>query len=100
MFEKFSINNIDAGGSGGEYTVQAGFGWTNGVVLWAASEFGSELVAPECPNPLEEATSPAATALSSSSSSKASANATGTGTSGAVDTANMHMGGALRVRGG
>lgn len=55
MFEKFSISDIDIGGLGGEYTVQAGFGWTNGVVLWVASTFGGELVAPTCPNPLTEA---------------------------------------------
>jgi alpha,alpha-trehalase len=55
MFEKFSVLDIDSGGSGGEYTVQAGFGWTNGVVLWVASTFGEQLVAPECPDPLVEA---------------------------------------------
>ncbi|KAF8272594.1 glycoside hydrolase [Lactarius quietus] len=55
MFEKFSILDIDIGGLGGEYTVQAGFGWTNGVVLWVANSFGSKLVAPTCPNPLVEA---------------------------------------------
>lgn len=52
MFEKFSIRDIDSSGSGGEYTVQAGFGWTNGVVLWVASTFGGQLVAPVCPDPL------------------------------------------------
>jgi hypothetical protein len=36
-------------GGGGEYVVQEGFGWTNGVILWALKEFGSLLVAPaEC----------------------------------------------------
>ncbi|KAH9970761.1 trehalase [Lactifluus volemus] len=55
MFEKFSVLDIDSGGSGGEYTVQAGFGWTNGVVLWVASTFGEQLIAPECPDPLVEA---------------------------------------------
>ncbi|TFY75254.1 hypothetical protein EWM64_g8759 [Hericium alpestre] len=55
MFEKFSNQDVDAGGSGGEYTVQAGFGWTNGVALWVASQFGDVLVAPQCPNPLIEA---------------------------------------------
>ncbi|KAG6815928.1 hypothetical protein H0H87_010115 [Tephrocybe sp. NHM501043] len=34
---------------GGEYTVQAGFGWTNGVVLWVASVYGGVLVEPNCP---------------------------------------------------
>ncbi|OBZ71163.1 Trehalase [Grifola frondosa] len=49
MFEKFSISDIDSAGRGGEYTVQAGFGWTNGVVLWVASLYGDILVAPQCP---------------------------------------------------
>jgi alpha,alpha-trehalase len=52
MFEKFSITDVDSSGRGGEYTVQAGFGWTNGVVLWVASTFGQQLVAPACPDPL------------------------------------------------
>ncbi|KAI9454058.1 trehalase [Lactarius psammicola] len=55
MFEKFSIRDIDSGGRGGEYTVQAGFGWTNGVALWVANTFGGKLVAPTCPDPLVEA---------------------------------------------
>lgn len=50
MFEKFSISDIDSAGRGGEYTVQAGFGWTNGVVLWIASTYGNVLDAPTCPN--------------------------------------------------
>lgn len=49
MFEKFSNLNVDSSGSGGEYTVQAGFGWTNGVLLWVASTYGERLVAPQCP---------------------------------------------------
>jgi alpha,alpha-trehalase len=52
MFEKFSVTDVDSSGRGGEYTVQAGFGWTNGVVLWVASTFGEQLVAPVCPDPL------------------------------------------------
>ncbi|KAG1810845.1 glycoside hydrolase family 37 protein [Suillus subaureus] len=36
MFEKFSNLN-------------AGFGWTNGVLLWVASTYGEQLVAPQCP---------------------------------------------------
>ncbi|KAK7689932.1 hypothetical protein QCA50_006571 [Cerrena zonata] len=50
MFEKFSMSDIDSAGRGGEYTVQAGFGWTNGVALWIASIYGEQLVAPICPN--------------------------------------------------
>jgi alpha,alpha-trehalase len=49
MFEKFSNLDIDAAGGGGEYTVQAGFGWTNGVALWIANTYGSVLDAPKCP---------------------------------------------------
>lgn len=55
MFEKFSMSDIDSAGRGGEYTVQAGFGWTNGVALWIASNYGDQLVAPICPNLTEEA---------------------------------------------
>ncbi|KIY65017.1 glycoside hydrolase family 37 protein [Cylindrobasidium torrendii FP15055 ss-10] len=53
MFEKFSSLDIDSAGRGGEYTVQAGFGWTNGVVIWAASAYGSLLVEPQCPSLLD-----------------------------------------------
>jgi alpha,alpha-trehalase len=70
MFEKFSIRDIDIGGLGGEYTVQAGFGWTNGVVLWVANTFGGELVAPTCPNPLVEASITGSSETSGSSSKK------------------------------
>ena len=49
MYEKFSNLNVDSSGYGGEYTVQAGFGWTNGVVLWVAANYGQLLVAPQCP---------------------------------------------------
>jgi alpha,alpha-trehalase len=57
MFEKFSNLDIDSAGSGGEYTVQAGFGWTNGVVLWVASAYGNLLDAPKCPNITADAVS-------------------------------------------
>jgi alpha,alpha-trehalase len=32
---------------------QAGFGWTNGVVLWMASKYGNILVLPKCPDLLD-----------------------------------------------
>jgi len=54
MFEKFSNLDIDSAGRGGEYTVQDGFGWTNGVVLWTASNFGKQLNRPTCPNLLDQ----------------------------------------------
>ncbi|KAG5645457.1 hypothetical protein DXG03_006002 [Asterophora parasitica] len=50
IFEKFSNLEIDSAGRGGEYTVQAGFGWTNGVALWIASVYGDVLASPQCPN--------------------------------------------------
>ncbi|ORY35701.1 Six-hairpin glycosidase-like protein [Naematelia encephala] len=49
MFEKFNATDTDAAGGGGEYTVQIGFGWTNGVVLWTAGEYGQYLPSPSCP---------------------------------------------------
>ncbi|KAG1835758.1 glycoside hydrolase family 37 protein [Suillus subalutaceus] len=56
MYEKFSNLNVDSSGYGGEYTVQAGFGWTNGVLLWVASTYGEQLVAPQCPPVIVTAT--------------------------------------------
>jgi len=53
MFEKFSVVDIDSAGRGGEYTVQAGFGWTNGAVLLLAHLYGHVLTAPTCPNILD-----------------------------------------------
>ncbi|KAN0088093.1 glycoside hydrolase family 37 protein [Tylopilus felleus] len=57
MYEKFSNLNVDSSGYGGEYTVQAGFGWTNGVSLWVAANYGHLLVAPQCPPLIASATS-------------------------------------------
>jgi alpha,alpha-trehalase len=54
LFEKFSALDVDSAGRGGEYVVQAGFGWTNGVLLWVASEFKDVLVKPTCPNVTEQ----------------------------------------------
>ena len=67
MFEKFSATDIDSAGRGGEYTVQAGFGWTNGVVLWVASTYGNVLVAPTCPSLLVEASITSGNGASTSS---------------------------------
>ena len=33
MFEKFNVSVQGAPGGGGEYVIQVGFGWTNGVIL-------------------------------------------------------------------
>ncbi|KAF2707812.1 glycoside hydrolase family 37 protein [Pleomassaria siparia CBS 279.74] len=50
MFEKYSDEAINAQGGGGEYTVVEGFGWTNGVLIWAADVFGEQLKTPDCGN--------------------------------------------------
>jgi len=44
MYEKYnvSIDDVSAGG-GGEYTVQTGFGWTNGVIMDFLDKFGDSL---------------------------------------------------------
>lgn len=39
FFEKYHASDIGAPGGGGEYWVQEGFGWTNGVLLWIFSVF-------------------------------------------------------------
>lgn len=46
MFEKYNVLQPGEPGGGGEYTVQAGFGWTNGVVLEMLAQFGDALNAP------------------------------------------------------
>ncbi|KAG6010797.1 hypothetical protein E4U21_004185 [Claviceps maximensis] len=48
MFEKYSDNVTNQAGGGGEYEVVEGFGWTNGVLIWAADVFGTDLKRPNC----------------------------------------------------
>ncbi|KAG6061284.1 hypothetical protein E4U17_002109 [Claviceps sp. LM77 group G4] len=48
MFEKYSDNAVNRAGSGGEYEVVEGFGWTNGVLMYAADVFGNDLKRPNC----------------------------------------------------
>ncbi|EEB20464.1 Trehalase precursor, putative [Pediculus humanus corporis] len=43
MFEKYDAENPGRYGSGGEYIVQAGFGWTNGVIMELLNTYGKEL---------------------------------------------------------
>ncbi|KAG5455355.1 MAG: hypothetical protein BJ554DRAFT_5254 [Olpidium bornovanus] len=53
MFEKYDARKVGVPGDGGEYVVQEGFGWSNGVVLWILDEFALRLnlTAPEsCQN--------------------------------------------------
>ncbi len=50
MFEKYTFNSTNGAGSGGEYTVVEGFGWTNGVLLWTVDTLGNKLTRPDCGN--------------------------------------------------
>uniref|UniRef100_A0A8C4L6L0 Trehalase n=1 Tax=Equus asinus TaxID=9793 RepID=A0A8C4L6L0_EQUAS len=43
MYEKYDISNSGQPGGGGEYEVQEGFGWTNGVVLMLLDRYGDRL---------------------------------------------------------
>ncbi|KAJ1333882.1 alpha,alpha-trehalase [Microdochium nivale] len=48
MFEKYADNATNVAGGGGEYEVVEGFGWTNGVLIWAVDTFGNQLTRPDC----------------------------------------------------
>ena len=47
MVEKMDALQPGVSGGGGEYDVQVGFGWSNGVVLRLLRDFGSRCAAPE-----------------------------------------------------
>ena len=50
LFEKYHAQLVGHPGGGGEYIVQDGFGWTNGVILWMLERYGDALRVPdECP---------------------------------------------------
>jgi alpha,alpha-trehalase len=46
MLEKYDCSVLGGGGGGGEYELQTGFGWTNGVALALLQRYGDRLVAP------------------------------------------------------
>lgn len=48
MFEKYCVLTPGEQGSGGEYDVQDGFGWTNGVVLELLQRYGDSLTVEPC----------------------------------------------------
>jgi len=50
IFEKYSDEATNARGGGGEYEVVEGFGWSNGVLIWAVDQFGQRLTTPDCGN--------------------------------------------------
>lgn len=45
MFEKYSSIEVGGQGGGGEYEVQLGFGWSNGVVIELLDKYGDTLKA-------------------------------------------------------
>lgn len=47
MYEKYDVTEYGKAGHGGEYDVQEGFGWTNGVILDFLAKYGHELTAPK-----------------------------------------------------
>ncbi|KHJ76690.1 hypothetical protein OESDEN_23690 [Oesophagostomum dentatum] len=51
MWEKYDVASIKPQtGGGGEYNVQAGFGWTNGVALDLLVAYGDRLTSPKINN--------------------------------------------------
>ncbi|KAL4647709.1 trehalase [Arapaima gigas] len=43
MYEKYTVNGDGKPGGGGEYEVQLGFGWTNGVAMQLLDQYGDRL---------------------------------------------------------
>jgi alpha,alpha-trehalase len=54
FLEKYDARTPGSPGGGGEYSLQEGFGWTNGVLLDLLSKYGSELTAPFLSNVSQE----------------------------------------------
>ncbi|GAB0092045.1 Trehalase [Sergentomyia squamirostris] len=46
MFEKYNAEEFGGHGHGGEYEVQIGFGWSNGVIIELLDKYGGVLSAP------------------------------------------------------
>lgn len=46
MFEKYNVMEPGTRGGGGEYDIQEGFGWTNGVVLEILKKYGDKITSP------------------------------------------------------
>jgi alpha,alpha-trehalase len=55
MFEKYNVETFKSqAGGGGEYEVQEGFGWSNGVILDLLLRYGDRIRAPPVPSLLAE----------------------------------------------
>jgi len=52
IFEKYHANIVGIPGGGGEYIVQEGFGWTNGVLLWIIKTYHQNITLGDCPSSL------------------------------------------------
>ncbi|XP_050451168.1 trehalase isoform X5 [Cataglyphis hispanica] len=48
MYEKYDATVSGGHGGGGEYEVQLGFGWSNGVILILLDKYGHRLTAKDC----------------------------------------------------
>ncbi|PVU89002.1 hypothetical protein BB561_005608 [Smittium simulii] len=48
IFEKFNSTSYGNPANIGEYKIQSGFGWTNGVLLWMIDHFKDKLETPKC----------------------------------------------------
>jgi len=51
MFEKYDVTLIGSPGGGGEYNVQDGFGWTNGLALHLLQLYGNKFTLGNCKLP-------------------------------------------------
>ncbi len=49
MFEKYDVENLELFAGGGEYDLQDGFGWTNGIAAALLSNFEEKLLIKEIP---------------------------------------------------
>jgi len=48
MFEKYNVTKMGEPGGGGQYLVQHGFGWTNGVTIHLLAEYSKHISSPSC----------------------------------------------------
>lgn len=45
MYEKYSALELGGHGGGGEYEIQLGFGWSNGVIMDFLAKYGDRITA-------------------------------------------------------
>ncbi|XP_050313151.1 trehalase-like isoform X2 [Anthonomus grandis grandis] len=68
MFEKYDSTIFGSSGGGGEYEVQLGFGWTNGVIMDLLWRYADKLTVDDPPLPLTSSVQEARVSSSSISS--------------------------------